>query len=48
MREGVIESLNVMIAGRGHLAAARATRTDGSVLTLEKAALITMADTSVA
>ena len=41
MKEGVIESLNVMIAGRGHLAAARATRTGGSVLTLEKAAYTT-------
>ncbi len=41
MRDGVIESLNVMIAGRGHLAAARATRTDGKVLTLEKAAYTT-------
>ncbi|MDZ4869670.1 MAG: LPS-assembly protein LptD [Alphaproteobacteria bacterium] len=41
MRDGVIESLNVMIAGRGHLAAARATRSDGSVLTLEKAAYTT-------
>ncbi|MBL9097880.1 MAG: LPS-assembly protein LptD [Alphaproteobacteria bacterium] len=41
MREGVIESLNVMIAGRGHLAAARATRTGGSVLTLEKAGYTT-------
>jgi len=41
MREGVIESLNVMIAGRGHLAAARATRTDGSIMTLEKAAYTT-------
>lgn len=41
MREGVIESLNVMIAGRGRLAAARATRTGGSVLTLEKAGYTT-------
>jgi len=41
MKEGVIESLNVMIAGRGHLAAARATRTGGTVLTLEKAAYTT-------
>jgi LPS-assembly protein len=41
MKDGVIESLNVMIAGRGHLAAARATRTDGNVMTLEKAAYTT-------
>ncbi len=41
MKEGVIESLNVMIAGRGHLAAARATRTGGTVMTLEKAAYTT-------
>lgn len=41
MKDGVIESLNVMIAGRGHLAAARATRADGNVMTLEKAAYTT-------
>lgn len=41
MRDGVIESLNIMIAGRGHLAAARATREGGNVLTLEKAAYTT-------
>ena len=41
MKDGVIESLNVVIAGRGHLAAARATRTDGTMLTLEKAAYTT-------
>jgi LPS-assembly protein len=41
MKDGVIESLNVMIAGRGHLAAARATRSDGNVMTLEKAAYTT-------
>ncbi len=41
MKDGVIESLNVMIAGRGHLAAARATRSGGNVMTLEKAAYTT-------
>ncbi|MCE9523920.1 MAG: LPS-assembly protein LptD [Alphaproteobacteria bacterium] len=41
MKDGVIESLNVVIAGRGHLAAARATREGGSVMTLEKAAYTT-------
>jgi LPS-assembly protein len=41
MREGIIESMNVVIAGRGRLAAARATRTGGSVMTLEKAAYTT-------
>lgn len=43
MRDGVIEGLNVVIAGRGRLAAAKATRTDGSVLTLEKSAYTTCA-----
>ena len=41
MRDGIIESLNVVVAGRGRLAAAKATRTDGSVLTLEKAVYTT-------
>jgi len=41
MKDGVIESLNVVIAGRGHLAAARATRTSGTLMTLEKAAYTT-------
>lgn len=41
MREGIIESMNVIIAGRGRLAAARGTRTGGNLLTLEKAAYTT-------
>jgi LPS-assembly protein len=41
MRDGIIESLNVVIAGRGRLAAAKATRSDGSVMTLEKAVYTT-------
>jgi LPS-assembly protein len=41
MREGIIESMNVVIAGRGRLAAARATRTGGNMMTLEKAAYTT-------
>ncbi len=41
MRDGIIESMNVVIAGRGHLAAARATRSGGTTLTLEKAAYTT-------
>jgi LPS-assembly protein len=41
MRDGIIESMNVIIAGRGRLAAARATRTDGKMMTLEKAAYTT-------
>jgi LPS-assembly protein len=43
MREGIIESMNVVIAGRGRLAAARATRTAGNVMMLEKAAYTTCA-----
>lgn len=41
MRDGVIESMNVVISGRGRLAAARATRTGGTTMTLEKAAYTT-------
>lgn len=41
MREGIIDSLNVVLAGRGRLAAARATRTGGNVMTLEKAVYTT-------
>ena len=41
MRDGIIESLNVVVAGRGRLAAAKATRSDGSVMTLEKAVYTT-------
>jgi LPS-assembly protein len=41
MRDGIIESMNIIIAGRGRLAAARATRTNGSMMTLEKAAYTT-------
>ncbi len=41
MRDGIIESLNVIVAGRGRLAAAKATRTDGKILTLEKAVYTT-------
>lgn len=41
MRDGIIESMNVIIAGRGRLAAARATRTGGTMMTLEKAAYTT-------
>lgn len=41
MRDGIIDSLNVVIAGRGRLAAAKATRTDGNTLTLEKAVYTT-------
>ena len=41
MREGIIESLNVVLAGRGQLAAARATRTEGTTLTLDKAVYTT-------
>jgi LPS-assembly protein len=37
MRDGVIDSLNVVLAGRGNLAAARGTRSGGNVMTLEKA-----------
>ncbi|MBI1210125.1 MAG: LPS assembly protein LptD [Alphaproteobacteria bacterium] len=37
MRDGVIESLNVVLAGRGNLAAGRATRSGGNVMTLERA-----------
>jgi len=37
MRDGVIDSLNVVLAGRGNLAAGRATRTGGNVMTLERA-----------
>jgi LPS-assembly protein len=43
MRDGIIESLNVVVAGRGRLAAAKATRSDGSVMTLEKALYTTCA-----
>jgi LPS-assembly protein len=43
MRDGIIESLNVVVAGRGRLAAAKATRADGSVMTLEKAVYTTCA-----
>jgi LPS-assembly protein len=41
MRDGIIESMNVVIAGRGRLAAAKATRTEGNTLTLEKAVYTT-------
>lgn len=41
MKDGIIESLNVVVAGRGRLAAAKATRTDGNVMTLEKAVYTT-------
>lgn len=41
MRDGIIESLNVVVAGRGRLAAAKATRSDGNVMTLEKAVYTT-------
>lgn len=41
MRDGIIESLNVVLAGRGRLAAARATRSEGTVMTLEKASYTT-------
>lgn len=37
MKDGVIESLTVMLAEKGKLAAARGTREDGNVMTLEKA-----------
>jgi LPS-assembly protein len=37
MKDGVVESLTVMLAERGKLAAARATREGGTVMTLEKA-----------
>jgi len=41
MRDGIIDSLNIVLAGRGRLAAAKATRTDGKVMTLEKAVYTT-------
>ncbi|MEQ1756111.1 MAG: LPS-assembly protein LptD [Micropepsaceae bacterium] len=41
MKDGIIESLNVVVAGRGRLAAAKATRSDGNVMTLEKAVYTT-------
>jgi LPS-assembly protein len=41
MRDGIIESMNVVVAGRGRLAAAKATRSEGSVMTLEKAVYTT-------
>lgn len=41
MRDGIIDSMNVVIAGRGRLAAAKATRADGNVMTLEKAVYTT-------
>ena len=41
MRDGIIDSLNVVIAGRGRLAAAKGTRTDGNVMTLDKAVYTT-------
>ncbi|HAJ48256.1 MAG TPA: hypothetical protein DCL54_16910 [Alphaproteobacteria bacterium] len=37
MREGVIQSLTLMLEGKGKLAAARGTREGGNVMTLEKA-----------
>jgi LPS-assembly protein len=37
MKDGVVESLTVLLAEKGKLAAARGTRQDGNVLTLEKA-----------
>ena len=37
MRDGVIDSLNLVLAGRGNLAAARGTRSGGNVMTLERA-----------
>jgi LPS-assembly protein len=37
MKEGVVESLTVMLAERGKLAAARGTREGGNVMTLDKA-----------
>jgi LPS-assembly protein len=37
MKDGLIESLTVMLAEKGKLAAARATRERGTVMTLEKA-----------
>ena len=37
MRDGVIDSLNIVLAGRGNLAAARGTRSGGNVMTLDHA-----------
>lgn len=44
MKNGVIETLTVLLAERGKLAAARATRKDGTVMTLERA-IYTSCDT---
>jgi LPS-assembly protein len=41
MRDGIIDSLSVVIAERGRLAAAKATRQSGNVMTLEKAVYTT-------
>jgi LPS-assembly protein len=43
MRDGIIDSLNVVIASRGRLAAAKGTRSEGNVMTLEKAVYTTCA-----